>query len=80
MIDTSIDILYQNLEDMGVDVFTCPTAQLKAIARADGYMGINPYNMENTAEERAALIHEEGHFATDTFYEYDSPYTIRARQ
>lgn len=80
MIDTSIDALYQNLDDMGVDVFTCPTAQLKAVACADGYMGINPYNMESAAEERAALIHEEGHFATGTFYEYDSPYTVRAHQ
>lgn len=80
MKDTHIDILYQNLEDIGVNVFSCPYPTMKCVVSPDGYMGVNSYNIETTAEERAVLIHEEGHFATDTFYEYDSPYTVRAHQ
>lgn len=75
-----LNALYENLEEMGVDVFSCPLSNMDALAEPDGYLGINPKRITSQAQERELLIHEEGHFATNTFYQMDSPYTVRRHQ
>ena len=75
-----INMLYENLDDMGVEVFSCPLSRFEALSEPDGYLGINPAKVESTEHEREILIHEEGHFATNTFYQLDSPYTVREHQ
>ena len=73
--------LYDNLEQAGVDVFTMPLNTYDALASAScSCIAINPARVNTEAHEREILIHEEGHFATDTFYELDSPYTVREHQ
>ena len=70
-----LETLYETLEAQGVDVFSCPLGSLKAVAEPSGYLGLNQQHLAGAAEERAVLIHEEGHFATGTFYQLDSPFT-----
>ena len=41
------------------------------------YLCIDPKKVESIEHEREILIPEEGHFATNTFYQLDSPYTVR---
>ena len=72
--------LYDALDSLGVDVFTCPFSASQALAHPDGYLAIDTARLGTEAEERAVLIHEEGHFATGTFYQLDSPYTVRKHQ
>lgn len=68
-----INVLYENLEEMGVEVFDCPLSQFSAVAEPAGYLGLNPSQISSVEQEREILIHEEGHFATNTFYQLDSP-------
>lgn len=75
-----INVLYENLEEMGVEVFDCPLSQFSAVAEPAGYLGLNPSKISSVEQEREILIHEEGHFATNTFYQLDSPYTVRQHQ
>lgn len=73
--------LYDNLEQAGVDVFTMSLNTYDALASAScSCIAINPARVHTETHEREILIHEEGHFATDTFYEFDSPYTVREHQ
>ena len=71
---------YARLEAMGVDVFTCPMQNHKALCAPDGGLAVNPAASGSGAEEQAILLHEEGHFATGAFYTVQSPYTIRQKQ
>ena len=71
---------YARLEAMGVDVFTCPMQNHKALCSPDGALALNPAAIESGAEEQAILLHEDGHFATGAFYTVQSPYTIRQKQ
>ena len=71
---------YARLEAMGVDVFTCPMQNHKALCSPDGALALNPAAIESGAEEQAILLHEEGHFATGAFYTVQSSYTIRQKQ
>jgi len=80
MSGSGTDALYQSLDDMGVEVFVCPLSRFKALASPDGYLGINPYVIDSRAEELEILMHEEAHFATNTFYQYDSAFTVRRHQ
>lgn len=77
---TALRACYARLEAMGVDVFTCPMQNHKALCSPDGALALNPAAIESGAEEQAILLHEEGHFATGAFYTVQSPYTIRQKQ
>ena len=77
---SAIENAYGTLEDMGVDIFMCPLSSFTALAHPDGYLGVNPFLLRDGADELAMLIHEEGHFATGTFYQLDSPYAVREHQ
>lgn len=71
---------YDRLEDMGVEVLTCPFADHTALVHPDGFLALNPARLRTGAQEHAVLLHEEGHFATGTFYGLNSPYTLRRQQ
>ena len=75
-----LDELYDNLDQQGIEVFHCSTKEVVAVAEPSGYLCIDPKKVESTEHEREILIHEEGHFATNTFYQLDSPYTVREHQ
>lgn len=72
--------LYNNLEQTGVNVVSLPMETYDALSSPRGYLAINPMRVRTEAHEREILIHEEGHFSTGTFYEIDSPYTVREHQ
>lgn len=76
----AIERAYDRLEDMGVDVMICPFAKAIAMVNPDGILAVNPARLRSGALEHAVLLHEEGHFATGTFYQLDSPYTLRQHQ
>ena len=75
-----LTMLYDNLEQTGIDVVSLPLGSYDALASPRGYLAINPARVHTEAHERELLIHEEGHFATGTFYELDSPYAVRGHQ
>lgn len=72
--------LYNTLEQEGVDVFPFACAPYDALASPDGYLAMDPAMIVTDAQEREILIHEAGHFATNTFYQLDSPFALRQHQ
>lgn len=72
--------LYNTLEQEGVDVFPFACAPYDALASPDGYLAMDPALIKSESQEREILVHEAGHFATDTFYQLDSPFTLRRHQ
>lgn len=73
--------LYHNLEQAGVDVFTMHLDTYDALASSSySCIAIDPSRVHTESHEREVLIHEEGHFATGSFYELDAPYTVREHQ
>lgn len=76
----NVETLYSDLEQAGVDVLPASLCSFPAIASPRGYIVMDSRRVTSSAQEREILIHEEGHFATNTFYQYDSPYTIRQHQ
>lgn len=47
-----INVLYENLEEMGVEVFDCPLSQFSAVAEPAGYLGMNPSKISSVEQER----------------------------
>lgn len=76
----AIEEAYDRLEDLGVEVMVCPFARFTAMAIPEGFLGLNPMQLRSGAQEHAMLLHEEGHFATGTFYQLDSPFALRQHQ
>ncbi len=72
--------LYENLDKEGVDVFSCDLRSSKALAAPDGSLAIDTRRVAGEDEEREILIHEEGHFATGSFYSRCTPYAERGHQ
>ncbi len=72
--------LYDNLEQAGVRVVSLPLNTYDALASPRGYLAVNPSRIRTESHEREVLIHEEGHFATGSFYELDAPYAVREHQ
>lgn len=75
-----LTLLYENLDRAGVEVFSYSLAPYDAISSPRGYLAMDPGLILDDVQEREVLIHEAGHFATDTFYQLDSPYTVRQHQ
>ncbi len=68
----------QILTDMGVQVFDCPLLHRKAIASADGFVGIGP--MQDSREAHTVLAHELQHFKLDAFYAPEDTAACRRRE
>lgn len=76
----ALTALYDDLEQEGVEVFPAALHRFPAMASPRGYLAMDPALIETDAQEREILIHEAGHFATNTFYQLDSPFTLRQHQ
>ena len=63
---TKTEITEQELSDMGVQVVRCPWLQRKAIATADGFVGVG--ETADSRETRVVLEHEKQHFRQSAFY------------
>lgn len=76
--------LYEIAEESGTEIICCelPKTRSVSVRSASGgcYIGIDPFKIETTAEERVHLAHEIGHCETLAFYNAYSPLEIRGKQ
>lgn len=75
--------LYEIAEKSGTEIICCelPKTRSVSVRTAAGRccIGIDPFEIETTAEERVHLAHEIGHCETLAFYNAYSPLEIRER-
>lgn len=75
--------LYDLAEQNGttIECFELPQTMSTSVMFADGttFIGIDPFSIETTAEERVHIAHELGHCKTGSFYNIHSNYDIRER-
>lgn len=76
----ALTALYDDLEQEGVEVFPAALHRFPAMASPRGYLAMDPALISTNVQEREILIHEAGHFATNTFYQLDSPFALRQHQ
>lgn len=76
--------LYEIAEENGTDIICCdlPETCSVSVITSTGRccIGIDPFEIETTAEERVHLAHEIGHCETFAFYNAYSPLEIREKQ
>ena len=81
---TRTNKLYEIAEESGTEIICCelPKTRSVSVRSASGrcYIGIDPLEIETTAEERVHLAHEIGHCETLAFYNAYSPLEIRGKQ
>ena len=72
--------LYEIAEKNGTEIICCelPETASVSVRSASGrcYIGIDPFEIETTAEERVHIAHEIGHCETFSFYNAYSPLGI----
>ena len=75
--------LYEIAEQNGTEIICCdlPETASVSVRTTSGrcYIGIDPFEIETTAEERVHLAHEIGHCETLAFYNAYSPLEIRGK-
>ena len=76
--------LYEIAEKNGTEIICCDlpeTASVSVITPSGNcYIGIDPFEIETTAEERVHIAHEIGHCETLAFYNAYSPLEVRGKQ
>ncbi len=76
--------LYEIAEKNGTEIICCdlPETASVSVRSASGrcYIGIDPFEIETTAEERVHIAHEIGHCETLAFYNAYSPLEVRGKQ
>ena len=78
--DNSLTALYQDLERAGITVSELPLSGCSCLSLERGRLvGIDRTRLPTEAQQRTALIHEEGHFDSGAFYSPFSPYQLRAQ-
>lgn len=70
--------MYDLAERDGISIICCDLPENKSVS-IPSYIGIDPFSIETTAEERTHLAHELGHCETGSFYSTFSPLDIRAK-
>lgn len=82
--ETRTSELYEIAERNGTEIICCdlPETASVSVRSASGrcYIGIDPFEIETTAEERVHVAHEIGHCETLSFYNTYSPLEIRGKQ
>lgn len=82
--ETRTSELYEIAERNGTEIICCdlPKTRSASVRTAAGRccIGIDPFEIETTAEERVHLAHEIGHCETFAFYNAYSPLEIRSKQ
>lgn len=75
--------LYLIAEQSGTEIicFDLPQTVSVSVSTGNGscYIGLDPFKIETTAQERVHLAHELGHCETGAFYSLHSAAQIRAR-
>lgn len=81
--ETRTSELYEIAEKGGTEIICCslPNACSVSVETPAGgcFIGIDPFEIETTAEERVHLAHEIGHCETLSFYNTYSPLEIREK-
>ena len=76
--------LYEIAQNSGTEIICCDLPQTRSVSAMSGtgecYIGMDPFQIETTAEERVHLAHELGHCETGSFYCAYSPLNVRGRQ
>ena len=82
--ETRTSELYEIAEKSGTEIICCslPNACSVSVKTPAGgsFIGIDPFEIDTTAEERVHLAHEIGHCETHSFYNAYSPLEIREKQ
>ena len=82
--ETRTSELYEIAEKNGTEIICreLPKTASVSVRSASGrcYVGIDPFEIETTAQERVHLAHEIGHCETLAFYNAYSPLEIREKQ
>lgn len=81
--ETRTSELYEIAEKSGTEIICCdlPKTRSASVRTSSGRccIGMDPFEIESTAEERVHLAHEIGHCETLAFYNAYSPLEIRER-
>ena len=62
----------------GYELIEMKTRTMQAAAFPDGYIVYDKSKFRNDFEMACTLAHEIGHEETETFYQWDSPYEVKA--
>lgn len=75
---TALELVYDHFYDSGICTMTMQLSDNNlSMCSPDGFIAIDNEKFCYPAEERTALIHEDGHFISGAFYLPYSPYVIR---
>ncbi len=81
---TKTSELYEIAQNSGTKIICCDLPQTRSVSAmsctGECYIGMDPFQIETTAEERVHLAHELGHCETGSFYCAYSPLNVRGRQ
>lgn len=81
--ETRTSELYEIAEKSGTEIICCdlPKVRSASVRTQSGrcFIGIDPFGIETTSEERVHLAHEIGHCELLAFYNAYSPLEIRER-
>lgn len=74
--------LYEYADNCGIPVISFEMPESESISMSiDGqcYVGIDPYRLRDTCDEKVKLAHELGHCETGAFYNEYSAYDVRSK-
>lgn len=72
--------LYDEIENLNIKVTNFPLREKVALIGPEGYLAIDYSKIKTTAEEKAVLLEEIGHFCTYSFYSVDAPHRVWEKQ
>lgn len=75
----TLNELYEDCENKGIDIDYFPMREAKALAFPQGWIAIDVDKISNSVEEKEIIAHEEAHIETGSFYNFHSPYDIKAK-
>lgn len=76
----TLEEAYTTLDSLEVKVAPCQFEELTALSTPKGLLAIDYRKISTRQQELEILLHEIGHFSTATFYQWDTPYTLRQKQ
>lgn len=75
----TLNEIYNDCAEKGIDVDYYPMKHAKGLAFPNGWIALDVDKMENSIEEKEVLAHEEAHIETGSFYNVYSPLDIKAK-
>ena len=76
----NVEQAYTELDSLQVVVTSCHFEEFTALSTPRGLLALDYRKIQTREQELEILLHEIGHFSTATFYQWDTPYTIRQKQ